>query len=398
MKKNNLTEGNLMIKWAKKIFPYCRSLTGEGTQKTLRFFKNLNKEFKIIKYKSGSKVFDWQIPLEWNIKDAYIEHSSKKKFAEFKKNNLHIVGYSRSVNKTISKSELLKNVYTQKNQPNAIPYVTSYYKKRWGFCMSENMKNKLPQGKYKVFIDSELKKGFLELMDAKLSGKSKKEIFFSSYVCHPSMANNEISGPVLLNSIMKYIKSKYPKRRFSYRFVLLPETIGSIAYLSKFKSTLKRNVVCGFNLTCVGDERAYSMIETPDGNTLADRALTAALKNKKNFKKYSFINRASDERQYCSPLINLPVCCFSKSKYYPEYHTNLDNFKVVTAKGLQQSFDIFKEIIDAFEKGLYPKTKINCEPNLGKRNLYPTLSQKGNYNKEIENRMNLLAYSNGKND
>lgn len=398
MKKNNITEGNIMIKWAKEIFPYCRSLTGEGTRKTLRFFKNLNKEFKIIKYKSGSKVFDWEIPLEWNIKDAYIEHVSKKKFAEFKKCNLHIVGYSKPINKVISKSELLKNIYTQKNQPNAIPYVTSYYKKRWGFCMSEKMKNKLPKGNYRVFVDSELKKGFLELMDAKLAGKSKKEIFFSSYVCHPSMANNEISGPVLLNAIMRYVKSKYAKRRFSYRFVLLPETIGSIAYLSKFKSVLKKNVICGFNLTCVGDERAYSMVETPDGNTLADRALIAALKNKKNFKKYSFLNRASDERQYCAPLINLPVSCFSKSKNYPEYHTNLDNFKVVTAKGLQESFDVFKEIIDAFEKGLYPKTKINCEPNLGKRDLYPTLSQKGNYNKEIENRMNLLAYSNGKND
>lgn len=400
MKKNinKRREGKLMLKWAKILFPICRSLTGKGTQRTLRFFKNINSEFKIINFRSGDKVFDWKIPLEWNIRDAYIQHSSKKKFAEFKKNNLHVVGYSKPVNKIISKNDLLKNIYTQKNQPAAIPYVTSYYKERWGFCMSEKMKRKLPNGKYKVFIDSDLKKGFLEVMQAKLKGKSKKEIFFSSYVCHPSMANNELSGPVLLNAILKYIKEKYPKRKFSYRFVLLPETIGPIAYLSKFKNLLKKNVICGFNLTCVGDERAYTMVETPNGNTLADRALKSSLKNKKNFKKYSFLERASDERQYCSPLINLPVCSFSKSKNYPEYHTNLDNFKVVTEKGLQESFNVFKNIVDAIEIGLHPKTKINCEPNLGKRHLYPTLSQKGIYNSEIKNRMNLIAYSNGSND
>ncbi len=400
MKKNILitTEGKLMLKWAKTLFPICRSLTGKGTQTTLRFFKKINNEFKLIKFKSGTKVFDWKIPLEWNIRNAYIQHTNKKKFAEFKKNNLHVVGYSTPVNKIISKKELIKNIYTQKNQPNAIPYVTSYYKKRWGFCMTDNMKKKLPDGKYRVLIDSDLKKGFLELMEAKLRGNSKKEIFFSSYVCHPSMANNELSGPVLLNAILKYIKEKYPKRKFGYRFVLLPETIGPIAYLSRFKSQLKKNVICGFNLTCVGDERAYTMIETPNGNTLADRALISSLKNKKNFKKYSFLDRASDERQYCSPLINLPVCCFSKSKNYPEYHTNLDNFKVVTEKGLQQSFNVFKDIIDAFEIDLYPKTKINCEPNLGSRNLYPTLSQKGIYDNEIKNRMNLIAYASGQND
>jgi aminopeptidase-like protein len=400
MKKNILitTEGKLMLKWAKTLFPICRSLTGKGTQTTLRFFKKINNEFKLIKFKSGTKVFDWKIPLEWNIRNAYIQHTNKKKFAEFKKNNLHVVGYSTPVNKIISKKELIKNIYTQKNQPNAIPYVTSYYKKRWGFCMTDNMKKKLPDGKYKVLIDSDLKKGFLELMEAKLRGNSKKEIFFSSYVCHPSMANNELSGPVLLNAILKYVKEKYPKRKFGYRFVLLPETIGPIAYLSRFKSQLKKNVICGFNLTCVGDERAYTMIETPNGNTLADRALISSLKNKKNFKKYSFLDRASDERQYCSPLINLPVCCFSKSKNYPEYHTNLDNFNVVTEKGLQQSFNVFKDIIDAFETDLYPKTKINCEPNLGSRNLYPTLSQKGIYDNEIKNRMNLIAYASGQND
>ncbi len=398
MKKSKLIINYPMLKWAKSLFPLCRSLTGKGTQQTLRFFKNINKEFKILKFKSGTKVFDWKIPLEWNIRDGYIQHESKKKFAQFKKCNLHVIGYSQPINKKMNRETLLKNIYTQKNQPNAIPYVTSYYKKRWGFCMSEKQKKSLPKGNYKVFIDSDLKRGFLEIMHAKITGESKKEIFFSSYVCHPSMANNELSGPVLLNAIMKYVKEKFPKRKFSYRFVLLPETIGSIAYISRFKTLLKKNVICGFNLTCVGDERSYTMIETPNGNTMADRSLLAALRGKKNFKKYSFLERGSDERQYCSPSVDLPVCSFFKSKNFPEYHTNLDNFKLVTQKGLQDSFDVLKTIIDAFELGLYPKTKIICEPNLGKRNLYPTLSRKGIYGNEIKTRMNLLAYSNGKND
>lgn len=387
-----------MIKWAKDLFPLCRSLTGAGTKKTLRYFKNINKEFKILKFKSGKKVFDWKIPLEWNIRDAYIEHESGKKFCSFKKNNLHVVGYSYPINKILKKKDLLKNIYTQKDQKDSIPYVTSYYKKHWGFCISENELKKLPQGKFRAFIDSDLKKGDLEIMHATLKGSSKKEIFFSSYVCHPSMANNELSGPVLLNAIMLYLKNNYSKRKFSYRFVLLPETIGSIAYLSKFKNKLKKHVFAGYNLSCVGDERSYSIINSPSANTIADQSLSSALIGKKNLKIYSFLERGSDERQYCSPLINLPLCGFSRSKEYPEYHTDKDNFEVVTEKGLSESLQVFKDIIDGYETGIYPKTNVICEPNLGKRNLYPTISQKGKYKDEIYNRQNLIAYANGKNN
>ena len=386
-----------MIDWAKYLFPLCRSLTGDGTKKTLRYFKKINTEFKILNFRSGTKVYDWTIPDVWNIKDAYIQHISGKKFADFKKSNLHVVGYSSPINKNLKKKDLLKYIYTQKNQPNSIPYVTSYYKKRWGFCKSKKKKKKLPNGSYKVFIDSNFSKGFMETMHMNLKGKNKKEIFFSSYVCHPSMANNELSGPVVLNALAKYIKINYPKRKNSYRFALLPETIGSVAYLSKFKKKMKKNIICGFNLSCVGDERAYSLIHSPESDTLADDSLSSALIGKRNVIKYSFLDRASDERQYCSPNINLPLCGFSRSKEYPEYHTNKDDFKVVTEKGLNDSFEIMKNIIDAFELGIYPKTKINCEPNLGKRNLYPTISQKGIYGDEITLRSNLIAYANGKN-
>ena len=388
-----------MIKWAKDLFPLCRSLTGEGNRKTIKYFTKLNPEFKILKFKSGQKVFDWNIPDEWNVKDAYIQHESGKKYAAFKKNNLHLVGYSIAVNKTIIKAELLKKIFTEKNQPDAIPYVTSYYNRDWGFCMSENEKKKLPEGNYKVFINTGFKKGNLEIAEASFRGKKKQEIFFSSYICHPSMANNELSGPVLMNAIMLYLKRTYRRPLFSYRFVLLPETIGSIAYISRQKSLLKKNVISGFVLSCVGDERAYSVVHTPHNNTLADESLSSALLGLKNVKEYHFIERGSDERQYCAPGIELPVCGFARSKDYPEYHTNKDDFKVVTEKGLQDSFIVVKTIIDAFELGLYPHTRVLCEPNLGKRNLYPQISKKENYKDEdIKVRTDLIAYANGKNN
>ena len=384
-----------MLKWAKDLFSICRSITGDGTRMTLSYFEKINPEFRRLKFKTGQKVFDWEIPKEWNIKDAYLEHESGERYAEFKKCNLHIVGYSKPVNKKISKKELLNYIHTQKDQPDSIPYVTSYYKERWGFCLSENQKRKLPDGNYKVIIDSDLKNGNLELSDAIFKGKTKKEIFFSSYICHPSMANNELSGPVLLNAIMHYIKSNYPKSKFTYRFVLLPETIGSIAYLSKFMKVMKSNMICGFNLTCVGDERAYSYVGSRKGNTLADDAIEAALFGLSNVKKYSYLDRGSDERQYCAPGIDLPVCCFSRSRSeYPEYHTHKDNFNVVTQKGLEGSFNVVKKIIDAIELELYPKTTMFGEPNLGKRGLYPTLSQKGKYD-NTRLRMNLIAQSDG---
>ena len=384
-----------MLKWAKDLFSICRSITGDGTRMTLSYFEKINPEFRRLKFKTGQKVFDWEIPKEWNIKDAYLEHESGKRYAEFKKCNLHIVGYSKPVNKKISKKELLNYIHTQKDQPDSIPYVTSYYKERWGFCLSENQKSKLPDGNYKVIIDSDLKNGNLELSDAIFKGKTKKEIFFSSYICHPSMANNELSGPVLLNAIMHYIKSNYPKSKFTYRFVLLPETIGSIAYLSKFMKVMKSNMICGFNLTCVGDERAYSYVGSRKGNTLADDAIEAALFGLSNVKKYSYLDRGSDERQYCAPGIDLPVCCFSRSRSeYPEYHTHKDNFNVVTQKGLEGSFNVVKKIIDAIELELYPKTTMFGEPHLGKRGLYPTLSQKGKY-ANTRLRMNLIAQSDG---
>ncbi len=392
-----MVEGKQMIKWMKGMWNYPRSLTGHGTRKTLEYLKDINPELNIHSFKSGLKVFDWEIPDEWNIYDAYIEHESGQKFAEFSKNNLHILGYSTPCNMEVTLSKLLPHIYTQPDQPDVIPYVTSYYEDRWGFCMSENDKQKLPDGKYRVIIDATKGAGSLELADLIIKGQSNKEIFFSTYVCHPSMANNELSGPVLSSALIQYIKSQYPNPEYTYRFVFAPETIGSIIYLSEHIQLLKKNIICGFNLSCVGDERAYSYIGSRMGNTLADSALQAAMIDLDNVKKYSFLDRGSDERQYCAPGVDLPFCGFCRTKYeeFPEYHTSADNFDVVTSEGLEGSFNVMKSIIDAFEMKLYPKIVVKCEPQLGKRGLRPTISQKG-HNDNANMRADFIAYSDGK--
>jgi len=389
-----------MFKTIKILFPICRSITGPGIKSSLNYFERLVPNFRRVKFRSGIKVFDWKVPNEWHIKDSYIQDiETKRKYAEFKTNNLHVLNFSSPINKIVRKKELFNHLYSLKKQPNAIPYVTSYYKKKWGFCISENERKKLKKEKYKVFINSKFKKGTLDLTHALFPGKSKKEIFFSSYLCHPSMANNELSGPTVLSELAKYIEKK-TKLRFSYRFVILPETIGSICYVKKFFKTLKKRIICGFNISCVGDNGPYSIVETRSGNTLADFSLKEIIKNKKNFKRYSYLGRGSDERQYCAPGIDLPVCGFSRSKYgeYAQYHTSLDNLNFISEKGLKSSFKTLKKIIDLFENDYswytFPKTNFKCEPNLGKRNLYYNTSQKENY-KKLSIRKNLITYSDG---
>ncbi len=390
-----------LITHVENLFPICRSITGKGARETLSYFESYFSDLKRIKFKSGEKVFDWEIPPEWNINNAYIEHlDSGKKFANFSNNNLHVVGYSKPIQAEIKLENLLENIYSLPENPDWIPYVTSYYEKRWGFCLSDNEKKNLPKGLYKVKIDSEFnEEGTLDLSHAVIKGENNKELFFSSYICHPSMANDELSGPVILGKLLDYIKNNYPNPKYCYRFVLLPETIGSIAYLSKYSKTLQNNVICGINLSCLGDERAYSYVQSPYGDTLADEALNAALLNLDNVIKYSFLKRGSDERQYCSPQINLPLCTFCRSKFgeYPEYHTSADlPNKVVTDKGLNDSFQVLKFIVDAFEIGIYPLTLINCEPQLGKRGLMSSLSKK-NIHTNSQDRRNIIAYCDGKN-
>ena len=348
---------------------------------------------------SGTQVFDWSVPKEWNIRDAWIKDSKGNKILDFKDNNLHVVGYSLPVNKKVNLEELKTIIYTQPEQPDAIPYVTSYYKERYGFCMTQNQKNNLKEDNYHIFIDSELKDGSLTYGEIIIPGDSNKEVFLSTYVCHPSMANNELSGPAVAIYLAKWLKS-LPIRRYTYRIIFIPETIGSITYLSQNLEHLKKRVIAGFNISCVGDNRTFSYAASRYGNTLADKLAKNVLRfYYPEYKEYSFLKRGSDERQYNAPGVDLPVCAICRSKYgeYPEYHTSKDNLDFISPEGLAGSFDVYKQCIIALENNYKYKVKVLCEPQLGKRGLYPTISQKGS-SKVVKTMTDFIAYADGNND
>ena len=387
------------------LFPLNRSLTGKGIKNTLKIIKKEFPKLKIKKIKSGTQVFDWRIPQEWNISDAFIIDKNGNKIIDFKKNNLHVVGYSQPINKTVSRDNLLNNLFTIKKQPNAIPYITSYYKKRWGFCITFNqfkkLKNKYKKSdKFKVVIKSSFnKQGFLNYGELFLKGNSSDEILISTYVCHPSMANNELSGPIVSMSLIDYFE-KVKNLNKSLRFIFIPETIGSIAYIKKNFSKLKNNVIGGYNLSCIGDERNHSCMMSKYENSPSDEALIEAYKKLKikKYKIYSFLKRGSDERQFNSPGIDLKITSIFRTKYgeFPEYHTSLDNFKLVTLKGVQGGFSVAKKSITILINKIIPKNKILCEPQMGKRGLYPTLSTKEKKNM-TKNYMNFLQYADSNN-
>jgi len=390
---------NNMYSLVKELFPICRSITGDGVRKTLRIIQREIPELKIFEVPTGTKVFDWIVPKEWNIKGGYIETLDGKKVIDFADTNLHVMGYSLPIDKIVSREELLEMCYTIPEQPDYIPYVTSYYKERSGFCLSEKQKQALTEDTYHVVIDSTLENGSLTYGELLIPGNSKDEIFLSTYVCHPSMANNELSGPAVAVELAKYILAN-KDRRYSYRMIFIPETIGSITYLSKNLDYMQKHVIAGYNISCVGDDRTYSYVESPYADTLADRVAQNVLNfHYPEYKRYSFLHRGSDERQYCSPLVHLPLCAICRSKYeeYPEYHTSADNLNLVSPNGLYGAFEVYRKCIDLLENNYMYIVTTPCEPQLGKRGLYPTLSRRGSIN-ETRSMTAFIAYADGKHD
>ena len=392
--KNFLTLG-------KKLWPLNRSITGNGVNQTLKILKSYNNKLKIIKFKSGKKVFDWTIPNEWEVHEAWIKDENGKKIINFEDNNLHLVGYSSPIKKKLLLKQFKDKLHFHKKQPDAIPYVTSYYKKDWGFCLTYKQLKKMDnKKKYEIFINSKLKKGFLNCAEIYLPGRSKKEILFSTYICHPSMANNELSGPILSIFLSQWLKSK-KNRKWSYRFIFVPETIGSIAYLSKNFQKLKKNVIGGYVLTCLGDERSYSFLPSKFKYSISDKIARHVLKkNVKSYEEYSWLESRSDEIQFCSPGIDLPIASLMRTKYgeYPEYHTSLDTFgKVVTLNGLKGSLKLLKKIVNEFEISNFPIANFKCEPQLGKKGLYPNLSKKNTIKLDTRLIQYFLSYSDGQN-
>lgn len=389
--------GEDMIRLMKVLWPINRSISGSGLRQTLSIIKDILPTLELHEVKSGTRVLDWVVPEEWEITEAYLEDPSGVRIADFKENNLHVLGYSASVDAIMPLEEVVSHIHSLPQQPEVIPYVTSYYQKNWGFCIAEMTKQSLQPGNYKAYINARHFQGSITYGEWVLPGLSRQEVFISTYCCHPSMANNELSGPCVAVALASWLAAQ-SQRKYTYRLVFAPETIGSAAYLHDHASHLKENVIAAFNLTCVGDERVWSFMPSRLGNTYADEVALHALQYRtKAFTHYNWNDRGSDERMYCSPLINLPMVSVMRSKYatYPEYHTSADTVGgVVTAKGLQESLDMHKTMITILEKNVIPTSLVFGEPQLGSRGLYPLISKKGSSN-PVKTRLNFISYADG---
>lgn len=386
-----------MFHYLERLFPLCRSLTGDGVRATFKILQEVA-PIRTEEIPSGTQAFDWQVPPEWNVRDAYVADASGQRIIDFKACNLHLVGYSEPFEGEMSLAELDQHLYSLPEQPDVIPYITSYYARRWGFCLSHRQREQLTEQTYHVKVDTTLTPGSMTIGELIIPGETEEEILLSTYICHPSMANNELSGPIVAAFLARDLLKK--PHRYTYRFVFVSETIGSITYLSKHLETLKKRVIAGYVLTCLGDPGAFTYLETRLGNTLVDRATVHVLKHAAtNSRWYSWLERGSDERQYGWPGVDLPVGSLMRTKYgeYPEYHTSADNLDFVKPGALQESLAMYHRCLEILEANRTFRCKVLCEPQLGRRGLYPTLSSRtsGLVARDL---VNLLAYSDGTTD
>ena len=388
-------------RWATDLFPIGRSLSGDGVRETLTYLSGLLPGLAVHEVPTGAPAFDWTVPDEWNVREAYLADADGTRLADYAVSTLHLVGYSEPVDAMLTRAELEPHLHSIPELPDAIPYVTSYYRRTWGFCLTQRQRDALGEGPFRVVIDTDLQPGHLTYADLVLPGDSADEVLLSTYVCHPSMANNELSGPVVAAALGRWLAS-LPSRRLTYRIVFVPETIGSLIYLSRHLDELRQRVRAGWVLTCLGDERAYSYVPSRYGATLADEVSVQAVDELGiDCVRYTFLDRGSDERQYCSPGADLPVASLMRSKYgqYAEYHTSLDDLSLVTPTGLQGGLDLLAHAIRIVESNRTWQSTQPGEPQLGRRGLYPTTSTRSSGGQaSVRNMMNVLAYLDGTND
>ena len=393
--------GERIYELARQLFPLARTITGEPVRRTHEILRALIPELVSIEFPSGLRCFDWVIPDEWNVTEAYVETTSGKRVVDWADNNLHLVAYSTPVDRVVSREELLEHVHTRPDMPDAIPYVTSYYQPSWGFCLSVDQMKTLTEPHYRVVIRSTLAPGSLTCGEIIVPGETEDEILLHTYTCHPSMANNETSGMAVAAFCARYILDM-PRRRFSYRIVFAPETIGAIAYISANLEVLRQRVRAGFVLTCVGDDRAYSLMPARKRGVLPERVARHVLERvlKVAYNEYTFLQRGSDERQYCSPGVDLPVVSIMRSKYgsYPEYHTSRDDLSVITPDGLYGGFLGTKTAIDVLEANETLVSSVLCEPWLSPRGLRPQMVDGISLVRWSHLVSHVMAFSDGEND
>ena len=357
-----------------RLYPLCRSITGDGVRETLRILRE-HVPLEIHEVPTGTQVFDWTVPREWNIRDAWIKNAAGERIIDFQTLNLHVLNYSIPVRCKMGLGELKDHLFTVPNHPDWVPYRTSYYTENWGFCLSENQLAQFRDDEeYDVCIDSSLADGHLTYGEYLLGGEQSCEFLISSHVCHPSLANDNLSGISLAVELAKLLAAG--PRRYSYRFLFIPGTIGSVTWLARNDTVISR-IRHGLVLTCVGDAGHITYKRSRRGDTEIDRAFVHVLKQSGDpHTVIDFFPYGYDERQYCSPGFNLPVGCIMRSQYgqFPEYHTSADNLDLVRADCLADSLAKCCAVIDVIEhNGAYVNQKPKCEPQLGKRGLYTGL-------------------------
>ena len=355
-----------------ELFPICRSITGNGFRQTMDVLKRYI-PLEIHDIPTGTQVFDWTVPKEWNVRDAYVKNSRGERVIDFQKSNLHVLNYSTPVRRTVSLTELKEHLYTLPEHPDWIPYKTSYYRDDWGFCLSHNSMMRLQDDQYDVWIDSTLEDGALTYGECLLQGEEETEILISCHACHPSLANDNLSGVALAAMLARHLGPG--RRRYSYRFLFIPGTIGAITWLAHNEQSTNR-IKNGLVLTGLGDAGMITYKKSRRGNAEIDRVAAYVLKQAgQGHKIIDFHPYGYDERQYCSPGFDLPVGRISRTPYgeYPEYHTSADNLDFVSPEKLQGSFETIMKILSILDNNrVYQNLNSKCEPQLGRRGLYRT--------------------------
>jgi aminopeptidase-like protein len=387
--------GRELHAFASELYPICRSITGAGIRETLSIIAG-RIPLETFEVASGTPVFDWTVPKEWNIRDAYIKNGNGDRVVDFQKLNLHVLNYSLPVKATMSLDELRLHLFTLPDKPDWVPYRTSYYEEAWGFCMSHNEMLKLPDGDYEVRIDSTLEDGYLSYGECYLPGRSTDEVLLSCHACHPSLANDNLSGLTVAAFLAQLLAER--SHYYSYRFLFIPGTIGAITWLARNREAAAR-IRHGLVLTCVGDAGGFHYKKSRRGDAEIDRIAAHVLRHHSQTSEIlDFSPYGYDERQYCSPGFNLPVGCLMRSVWgtFPEYHTSADNLEFIRPVKLAESLRVCAAVVDILENNWrYCSKNPYCEPQLGRRNLYR--SPRGNVTEEdVAARLWVLNLSDGR--